>query len=47
MISIGDLAVALFAGAIPVAWYFVCRWFMKKDMEETQRLNELEAAELR
>lgn len=46
MISFGDFAVAFFAGAIPVAWYLICRWFMKKDEEETKRLDELEVAEL-
>ena len=46
MISLDAFIVAVVAGSIPVAWFFVCRWFMSKDTAETELLDELGAAEL-
>lgn len=46
MITPGALIVAILAGSIPVGWFFIVRWFMSKDVAETERLDELELAEL-
>ncbi len=46
MISFEALIVAVVAASIPVAWLFICRWFMIKDVAETELLDQLEADEL-
>lgn len=46
MISPGALFIALFAAAIPASWFFFVRWFLSKDVAETELLDQFEAAEL-
>lgn len=46
MISPGAFFVALFTAAIPVAWFFFVRWFLRKDIAETETLDEHEASDL-
>ena len=46
MISIGALLIAIFAAAIPVSWFFIVRWFLSKDIADTEQLDQFELCEL-
>jgi len=44
--TLGAFITAVLAAAIPATWFFIVRWFMSKDVAETELLDEADLAEL-